>query len=159
MKLTSRKLIMLLLVVVASAGLLFIATSFYQSQTSEKTTSQNLPEKTVILRGQTIYISVVDTPEAREVGLGGRTGLAPNEGMLFAFPHEDIYGFWMKNMRFSIDILWLGRNGEIVYMAENVAPETYPTTFTPSAPALYVLELPAGFVNEHEVVLGDIVRL
>jgi len=156
---TSGKLMVQLIVFAAVAGLLFFVSSFYNQPQAENPNSQNLPAKSVELRGQAIHVSVADTPLAREVGLGGRSGLAAGEGMLFVFPHEDTYGFWMKNMGFPIDILWLNSQGEVVYMAENVAPETYPTTFTPSVPALYVLELPAGFVEEHEVVVGDIVRL
>ena len=118
-----------------------------------------LPQSTVALRGQTVRVSVADTPASRQRGLGGRSGLAPDEGMLFVFPQDGTYGFWMKDMSFSIDILWLSADGAVVYMAQNVSPDTYPQRFGPAEPARYVLELHAGFVIENNVTIGDIVRL
>ena len=77
----------------------------------------------------------------------------------FVFPKDGIYAFWMKDMLFSIDILWLSARGSVVYMAQNVSPDTYPQSFQPEMLARYVLELPAGYVKEYNVVVGDIVRL
>ncbi|OGG61028.1 hypothetical protein A3C86_04190 [Candidatus Kaiserbacteria bacterium RIFCSPHIGHO2_02_FULL_49_16] len=111
------------------------------------------------LAGQDIRVSVVSTPEDRVKGLGGRTGLATNEGMLFIFDMAAKYGFWMKDMLFSIDILWLSDKGEILDMVDKVGPGTYPTVFSPKVPARYVLELPSGFVEAYSVKVGDIVRL
>jgi len=79
--------------------------------------------------------------------------------MLFVFPEDGKYAFWMKDMRFSIDILWLSADGRVVYMALNVSPDTYPQVFRPDVPARYVLELPAGYAKAHAVRIGDIVRL
>lgn len=115
--------------------------------------------QTIELKGQTIRVSVADTENARGQGLSGRAGLAVDEGMLFVFPQDGKYAFWMKDMRFSIDILWLSADGGVVYMAQNVSPDTYPQDFVPNTPARYVLELPAGYVKEYTVSIGDIVRL
>ena len=109
--------------------------------------------------GNTIRVSVADTPEKREKGLSGREGLLSDEGMLFTFEDDGYYAFWMKDMRFPIDILWISRGGTIVDMQENVSPETYPAAFAPRTKARYVVELPAGYVEEHAVRIGDIVRL
>lgn len=111
------------------------------------------------LAGQDIRVTVVSTPEARAKGLGGRSGLAADEGMLFVFETDAKYRFWMKDMLFSIDMLWLSETGEVVDMRESVSPATYPEVFTPNAPARYVLELPAGFAEAYSVKVGDIVRL
>lgn len=115
--------------------------------------------RTVELKGQTIRVSIVDTEDARRQGLSGRAGLDPDEGMLFIFPEDGIHGFWMKDMHFSIDILWLSADGSIVYMAQNVSPDTYPQNFGPDTPTRYVLELAAGYAETHGVDIGDIVRL
>lgn len=131
----------------------------YDNQSQEEFVAQALSERTIDLGGQTIRVSMADTSETRGVGLGGRAALAPDEGMLFVFPQDGKYGFWMKNMRFSIDILWLTADGRIVYLAENISPETYPEVFASAVPARYVLELPAGFIGEYFVKVGDIVRL
>ena len=114
--------------------------------------------RTITVNGNVIRVTTVDTPETRQKGLGGRNGLAPDEGMLFIFPEDGKYGFWMKNMKFPIDILWLSSARRIVYMAQSVSPDTYPQVFTPAAPARYVLELPAGYVKAYTVEVGDEVR-
>lgn len=109
--------------------------------------------------GQTIKVSIADTPDARARGLGGVKMLASGEGMLFVFDMDSKYQFWLKDMLFSIDILWLSSDGRVVDIRENVSPDTYPEVFTPNLPARYVLELPAGFARDNNVNVGDIVGL
>jgi uncharacterized membrane protein (UPF0127 family) len=115
--------------------------------------------RTLLLDGQQIHVSVADTDAERQQGLGGRAGLAYDEGMLFIFDTDGRYSFWMKDMLFPIDMLWLGDDGTVVYMAQNVSPDTYPQSFTPDTSARYVLELPANYVMHHGVKVGDIVQL
>ncbi|OGG80718.1 hypothetical protein A3A39_00130 [Candidatus Kaiserbacteria bacterium RIFCSPLOWO2_01_FULL_54_13] len=114
---------------------------------------------TVQLNDRTVRVTVADSNEERERGLSGRGGLAPDEGMLFIFPEDGVYSFWMKDMRFAIDILWISREGVVVDVRENVSPETFPAVFEPRIEARYVLELPAGWVKEYSVEVGDVVRL
>ncbi len=116
-------------------------------------------ERTVELAGHTVYVTVADTEAEREQGLGGRSGLDEDEGMLFIFDEDGQWGFWMKDVSFAIDIVWLDSSGKIVYIAENVGPETYPQVFTSSEAARYVIELPAGWAKEYNLQNGDIVRL
>lgn len=114
---------------------------------------------TIQLDGQTIHVTIASTDASRELGLGGRTGLAPDEGMLFVFRQDGLYQFWMKDMRFSIDILWLTADGKVIYIVPNLSPSTYPQAFGPAAQARYVLELSAGYAAAHGVKVGDVVQL
>jgi|SRR3989344_930933 len=114
---------------------------------------------TIQLKDEIVRVEIADTSEERERGLGGLEGLADDEGMLFVFDEDGRPAFWMKDMLFAIDILWISRDGAIVHIEENVAPETYPASFVPRSEARYVVELPAGYVARHDVGLGDIVRL
>ena len=101
--------------------------------------------KTVTIGSARIDAEVVDTPSSRQQGLSGRESLPAGRGMLFIFDEPGSWGIWMKDMRFSIDILWAREDGTISTIARNVSPDTYPTVFSPKTPdALYVLELPAG---------------
>ena len=109
--------------------------------------------------GQAIRVAIADTPTLQSLGLGNRGGLPDGEGMLFVFDADKKHAFWMKDMRFSIDMVWISRDGVIVYMAQNVSPKTYPEDFVPTSPARYVLELPAGYVTAHNIKVGDIVSL
>ena len=62
----------------------------------------------------------------------------------------------MKEMNFPIDIIWLDENLKIVAIKENAMTESYPEVFTPSTPARYVLEVPAGFVQKNKISVGMI---
>lgn len=102
-----------------------------------------------------VQVMIADTPGERRQGLSGVTSLPPTRGMLFVFEEDDRYSIWMKDMHFPLDILWISADGVIVDIEENVAPETYPEVFEPEVPVRYVLEMPAGFVEAYNIVLGD----
>ncbi len=110
---------------------------------------------TIRVKGVPVQVTVADTPEKRRQGLSGRTGLAEGEGMLFAFEKDGDYAFWMKDMLFSIDILWLGASGTVVHIVPNASPESYPEHFSSPKPARFVLELPAGWTKVHDMKIGD----
>lgn len=114
---------------------------------------------TVELPKGTISVEVADTPQAREQGLSGRSGLDANEGLLFVFDHPGRYAFWMKDMRFPIDIVWINEEGVVVHVENAVSPDTYfkenpPRTFVNTPYASYVLELASGEAERHGVYLG-----
>lgn len=120
---------------------------------------QNSPLGTVHIGGRDVRVTIADTDTSRERGLGGRTGLAFNEGMLFVFQSDSKHGFWMKDMLFPIDIVWISHRSEIVDIRKSVSPATYSAVFTPQAPARYILELSAGFTETHNVKIGDEVKI
>ena len=111
------------------------------------------------LGGFNLSLETVTEPQAQERGLSRRSGLGAHDGMLFVFPHDDYYSFWMKDMKFPIDILWLDANYTIVDSAQAVQPSSYPQTFAPRVPARYVVELPAGFFVEHSLKIGNILEI
>lgn len=110
---------------------------------------------TVQIGGVTITADVADTEEKRVLGLSGRDGLSTNQGMLFVFDSPGIYGFWMRDMNFSIDILWMDKNENIVDLVTNLSSATYPKVFEPKSESLYVLELPAGYIDAHNIKIGE----
>ena len=143
------------------AGVVLIAALIY-IDLPESVSSTNTPDtasSTIQLKDHTITVTIADTAEERERGLGGLKGLQQNEGMLFVFPGDGRYAFWMKDMRFAIDILWISREGVVVDIEKNVSPETFPASFEPRTEARYVLELSAGASAELNVKIGDVVRL
>lgn len=104
--------------------------------------------------GVSLTIEFATTTEARRRGLGGRASVPEGYGMLFVFPEEKRYGFWMKDTLVPLDIFWLDTKGHVVSMALDIATSTYPDVFYPSAPALYVLETRSGFGRAHSVATG-----
>ena len=141
----------------AALFLVLIAVAIFSSRMEAALPAHDT--RTIQLHGQTIRVSLADTPATRQLGLGGREGLAADEGMLFVFPSDGEYAFWMKDMRFSIDILWLAADGTIVTIAKSVPPESYPKDFSPTSPSRYVMELPANYSDSHEINVGDRVQL
>ena len=91
-----------------------------------------------------IQVQSMVTDAERQQGLSGRSCLGSDQGMLFSFEEAGNYGFWMKNMSFSIDAVWLSSDKKVVTVKSNMSPQSYPTTYTSKNPAKYVLELPAG---------------
>lgn len=100
------------------------------------------------LASTTVNVELARTTAERDRGLSGRLTLAPDHGMLFLFDHPDTYGFWMPEMQFPIDIIWLDANWRIVDIAHSVAPESYPHVFMPKAPATFVLEVASGLSKQ-----------
>ncbi len=125
---------------------------------TEKT--QNQPAKTnlpIIKIGEAVVnVEIADTPEKRTLGLSGRTALLPNAGMLFVFDNEDYHTFWMKDMNFPLDIIWIGSDMKIVDVFKNATPDSYPKyAFKPDHPAKYVLEVNTGWLEKNKINLGD----
>lgn len=114
----------------------------------------NLQTKTVLLKNIPIVVTLAQTDAEIKKGLGGKEGLKENEGMLFVFDKPDRYGFWMRDMKFPIDIVWI-ENNKVIFIQKSVSPDTYPITFSPAQPASLVLELPSGFCDTHNVSVGD----
>lgn len=107
---------------------------------------------TVTVGDETIIAELADTAELRSRGLGFRDGLAPGTGMLFVYGEPGSRSFWMKGMRFCLDIIWI-EDGEITGAAENACPEPGVADadlarYVSDVPVRYVLELPAGWLDE-----------
>jgi uncharacterized membrane protein (UPF0127 family) len=111
--------------------------------------------------GTRVRADVADTEEARARGLMFRETLSEDEGMLFTFDRPRRYGFWMKNVRVALDIIWLDDRGQVVWMVESAPPcEAEPCPmFVPEAKASFVVEVAGGFALRHGVAVGDTVRI
>ena len=96
-----------------------------------------------------IAAEVADTDGSRTLGLGGRDALADGAGMLFVFPRDTTPGFWMKDMRFPLDMVWIDAGKRVIGVTADVQPQPGATDnalalYQPPSPVQYVLELSAG---------------
>lgn len=127
----------------------------------EKEVSQE-PSAVLSIRGNVIRLMVADSPEERSRGLSRRTNLAENEGMLFVFDTPDYHSFWMKDMKFPLDIIFI-RDDRIVAVYENVLPpnseQETPSVVKPDEKANFVLEINAGQSSLYGFQKGDKVFL
>lgn len=103
---------------------------------------------------QTYYLEKATTEAAREKGLGGRVAMAQNRGMLFVFEKPAIQCFWMKDMQFPLDIIWLDAEKRVTYVATDVSPASYPQNYCGGDATRYVLELRAGEAKRADITLG-----
>lgn len=128
----------------------------------DSTSGKSTPS--VSLREANITVEVADNFETRAKGLSGRSSLDSNTGMIFVFDQTGIPSFWMKDMKFALDFIWL-RNAVVVDIAENVPPPAAGTPdgslerYGPSDTVDSVIEVNAGFVARHGIKVGDQVTL
>jgi len=103
--------------------------------------------------GASVKVEVADTPEKQTVGLMYRASLAEDRGMWFIFPDEQERVFWMKNVKFPIDIIFVDGEYKIKTIWKSVPPcvsEPCPT-YHSGAAVRYVLEVVSGFCERHGV--------
>ena len=104
------------------------------------------------INDEVFHIDLAENPQTRTLGLGNRSILEHNQGMLFIFGAQAQHGIWMKDMNFAIDILWLNKDGSVVHSESNITPETFPEVFITPIASDYVLELPAGTWNASSTI-------
>ncbi|MDO8550931.1 MAG: DUF192 domain-containing protein [Ignavibacteria bacterium] len=101
-----------------------------------------------------IDIEIADNEYERQLGVMKRKTMKEKEGMLFIFPDETMRSFWMRNTFISLDMIFVNANKEIVTIHKNtrtVSDQSYPS----SAPAVYVVEVIAGFTDKYSISEGD----
>jgi uncharacterized membrane protein (UPF0127 family) len=112
-------------------GIFIISASIYlflQQPASDKfqpTKAPNVLYRNVRIGEKVIKAEVRDTDAGRSLGLSGKESLKANEGMLFIFDTPTTYGFWMKDMKFAIDIVWLDPNKRIVWTEKTSLPQHF----------------------------------
>lgn len=127
-------------------------------------TTRNLEWGTISLPdGTTFQVEIADTRAEQERGLMGRRTLDSQSGMLFVFSVPGRYTFWMKDTYLDLDFIWV-RDGQIVDLTEQVPagaglPEAQIAQVTPASPVDWVIEVPAGFVKNHQLQLGQSLTL
>jgi len=102
-----------------------------------------------------LQVEIADTQDKREQGLSNRESLGERRGMLFLFEKPERYGFWMKEMNFAIDIIWIDKDKSVVEITANVDPKTFPEIFYPKEIIQYIIETQAGWAKVNEIQLGD----
>lgn len=150
-KLSVRKAVLfyLTLAIILGATILLFQVDFFRSEYT-----------TLEINETPIRVQMVKSQKDMAHGLSGRENLSGDEGMLFVYEKEVIPRFWMKDMKFSIDIIWI-RLDRVIDYDENVPvppQDTTLPTYSPDAPITHVLEVNAGFVKKNGIKIGDEVQ-
>ena len=108
-----------------------------------------------------VELELVSSREALTHGLSGRENMSFDEGMLFDFQSEGEHCMWMKDMNFSLDMIWLNQDGQVVNVITGIHPDTYPDQVfcNETTSARYVIEVNAGVVESANIVLGQQIQL
>lgn len=107
---------------------------------------------------QEMKILVAKSEEEKMIGLSNHRDLDDNTGMVFVFEEKGPYTFWMKNMQFPIDIIFI-EDTTVVDIKKNAQPVTEgqanPPLYSPSSPVNYVLEVKAGVADKYNITTGS----
>lgn len=116
--------------------------------------------RTVCIRGACFGAELAVTAAERERGLMHRDSLPADRGMLFVFPGEGRHGFWMKNTRIELDIVFIGADRRVVDVVRRARPCTAEPCdhYTPSADVAFALEIAGGRAADVGIVAGDLVE-
>jgi uncharacterized protein len=132
---------------------------------NNKTYQTELRHDAKILIGSSeISVQTAKTSEEKAKGLSGKKFLNEDEGMVFVFLNKTYPAFWMIDMNFPIDIIWISED-TIVHIDENVPPpepeqnEKNLPLYRPPEAINYVLEVNAGFSQKNGIKVGDKVDL
>ena len=136
-----------------------------QSRNKSVLLVQETTGSVLVVDQQSFDIEIAETPAQLQLGLSGRDEIG-SDGLLFIFSGPNQSGFWMKDMKFALDMVWIA-NGEIVEITRDVPFPTSPEENTdaalpryyPSQPIEMVLEVTAGFAQQHDWQVGDSVSL
>ena len=110
--------------------------------------------------GAVYRVELALTPEDQALGLMYRESLPPQAGMLFVFDAPGEHHFWMKNTMIPLDMIWMDREGKVLFVSENTPPckaDPCPT-YGPNQPATSVLEIAAGMAKREKVEVGTVIR-
>ena len=137
------------------AGIIFVAIlSIFLNSRADIEEESGL----LYIKNKKVNLIIADTKLSRVHGLSSMEFLPKDSAMLFVFEDLDKYGFWMKDMKFPIDIIWADQDKKIVHIEKNISPSTYPRIFFPPQKSLYVLEANAFFTDENGFKVGNILN-
>lgn len=168
LKLDTKNKILLAAVTLEIFSILSCKSYATELQDSNKTSVNNpdfypqYKKTTVSINGFKVLLALASTDEQRIKGLSGLEKLNENEGMLFLFDQPSKQGFWMNEMKFPIDIIWLDSNSRVIHTERNLEPCRIFMAchvYTPQVDSLYVIELRSGFTNDHSIKNGTIINL
>jgi len=145
-------LLILIIISLISVGILF-----FLDYSEFKSINLYLQTK-VVINNKSIYLEIADQPLKQLKGLSNRKTLAANSGMLFVYPDKKIRSFWMKDMNFPLDIIWIN-DDKIVGINKNLAPEgNQPIrSYKSPVPVNYVIEVNSGFTDKYGIKIDDYV--
>ena len=133
---------------VAAAIIAVVAASVFLYQRATAPATVRIGEREFAMR-------IARSPAELEQGLSGTQEMPAGEALVFDFGRTDQWGIWMKDMNYSIDILWLDAAKKVIHIERGASPDSYPdTTYRAPNPSRYVIELKAGAAEASRITIG-----
>jgi len=117
-----------------------------------------LPTTTIFTSKGSLKVFIADTDATQQQGLSDVPSLPDGVGMLFVFNNPGQYSFWMKDMNFPLDMVWIDSNKIVRDISMDALPSSYPSAFTPVSPISYVIEMNADTSEKFGLTKGSLVR-
>ncbi len=132
--------------------------SYYDQTVYAQKDSNNATSNFIKIKDLIIPVDLAITPDQQAKGLSIKNTLNENDGMLFIFHTPSDYSFWMKDMKFPLDIMWINSNYEIVHIEKNLQPCVFfllCQSYSPHSISKYVLEVNSNFTTKNNITVGD----
>lgn len=152
---------MILFIILSVILLVLISVGLYITYSSQSSSWKDTDSVRIEINDSVFLATVAASASKQRIGLSSYTSLQENEGMLFVFATAERRMFWMKGMNFPIDIIWI-QDGTIVDITHDLQAPSHTIdikTARPQSPASFVLELAAGSATQHNLSIGDPVRI
>ena len=158
-----KKSTLILLAALVAGAVLISQIQSTENNVLTASTPEPIKKYSLSISDKNILVELADTPEKKALGLGERDSLPKEEGMLFIYEQKTPSVFWMKGMRFPLDIIWIA-DGKVAQIDANVPHEPGVSDYNlkryiSNQPVDSVLEVNAGFAEEHNIQIGDTVTL
>lgn len=121
----------------------------------------DMPIVTATIVNKTFRLHAPQTEKQRQTGLAAFDSLAQDEGMILRGMPVGRQSIWMKNMKFDIDVLWVNKDNQIIYIVQGMSKSDQQTIYhnPVNAPSAYVIELPDESCNKYGIATGQLVTI
>jgi uncharacterized membrane protein (UPF0127 family) len=135
------------------AALALAALALLLGACSREEKPQSLSRASITLGGRAIEVEIARTPKQRVTGMMHRRAIGPDEGMLFVFPYDERFHFYMRNTYVPLSIAFITTGGVIMNIEEMkpLSEETHRS----AVPCRYALEMPSGWFERNKIGDGD----
>ncbi|MFA6416230.1 MAG: DUF192 domain-containing protein [Candidatus Paceibacterota bacterium] len=151
---TPRKIILWSLIIIGIFAV-FRTTLIFSSASDDPQEKITFETGEIKISGHKLFVELATSEKQRGRGLSYRQEIKSDAGMLFIFDRAGKPGFWMREMNFPLDIIWLDTNRNVVFLNKNISPNTYPQIFQSPLPIKYVLEMKAGEIDNLKIKIGS----
>ena len=156
----ARKSAILIPAIIAAVAVGGLGIAFLPAEVREPSRTE-FSKGTVRIDDDVITVEIADTAAERQRWLTFRQDrLANDTALLLKYDESDLHQVWMLNIEYNLDLVWLDRDGNVVYMIKNAPPcqnvvETVSCTYKTTSRSLYVMAGTAGFIDEHGISNGS----